>query len=236
MALISLNKPKTVLISILKNGFFSINDSNMNSEVYYTVDGYPTQDYIVSILSQCGYFVDRFIIDEANFGIPQHKEFVIYIAQQKEFEPLIKQINKHKENKVAKPIDFLKQFDKYTSVHIWNHDEDYQYSDVCSYIKQGSNAKKTKEISQISGYYRMKSDVPCNSLHHDFYRVSSRGPSIHPIKDRPLTILEGAYLSGIYMNLWEQNVDKKIAGDMIARAMAPTVSWMLKKVLLRNLV
>ena len=136
----------------------------------------------------------------------------------------------------AKPIDFLKQFDKCNSIHIWNHDKDYQYADICSFIKQGSNAKKTKEISQVSGYYRMRPDVPCNPLHHDFYRVSSRGPSIHPIEDRPLTILEGAYLSGIYMNLWEQNVNKKIAGDMISRAMAPSVSWILKKVLLRNLV
>lgn len=236
LALISLNNPDTVLISILKNGFYSLNDPKLNSDVYYTVDGYPSQDFVVAILSQCGYYVDRFVVDEANFGIPQHKEFVVYVAQKKDFDPLIKQINKYRDNKLAKPIDFLKQFDKMNSIHIWNHIKDYQYNDICSKIKPGSNAKATKDISQVSGYYRMRPDVPCNSLHHDFYRVSSRGPSIHPVEDRPLTILEGAYLSGIYMNLWEQNVDKKIAGDMIARAMAPSLARKIKKVVVQNLV
>ncbi len=234
--LISLKNPEVIILAVLKNGFIFLNDYSLNKQVCYTVDNYPTVDYIVYILSCLGYFVDRFIIDEANFGIPQHKEFVFYVGKKDEFSSLLKKINQYRVDELAKPIDFLRQFDVMDSVHVWNHDKNTRYESVCSLIQEGSNAKKTKEVSQCSGYYRLRSDVPCKPLRHDFYRVSSRGPSIHPTKNRPLTLLEGAYLSGIYGNIWEKNADKKIVADMISRAVAPSVARIVKKVVLENVV
>ena len=163
------------------------------SEVKKTVDDWPTNDYISVSLFNAGYNVDFFTIDESSFGIPQHKVFGFYFASKNDFKPLSNKISNYFSKKAVTIGDKLKNITDDSILN--NHFPDYSRRSICHEITPGSNAKKTSTLSQISGYIRLRENEVSKDLGVDFYKVSSRYPSIHPWYDRPLTIREGAYLS-----------------------------------------
>ena len=83
-------------------------------------------------------------------------------------------------------------------------------------------------MSQNSGYIRLDADKIAPSLSYDFYKVSSKGPSINPWYDRPLTIREGARLFGLTDDfIWSNNLHRKEVAMMIYESFYPKISELL---------
>ena len=196
-------------------------------KVLLTNDGVPTKDVISCRLLESGYNVFNFVLDGAGFGLPQHKYYNIYWASKvvdksifiKEGFGVYKRPYRHVQHLIGDIRD-------YTSL-TW-HIPDYKMRDFCSLVKPGSNARQTENLSQNSGYIRLDADKIAPSLSYDFYKVSSKGPSINPWYDRPLTIREGARLFGLTDDfIWSNNLHRKEVAMMIYESFYPKISELL---------
>lgn len=189
---------------------------------YKTADNWPYFDKILESLYLNHYknFV-QLTLNYQDFNIPHDKNVSFYIgwSSDKEFKLFTPQIK----NKL-KVIDILK---KVPISDFW-HNPITKYEDICSKIKQGSNAKKTHDLPINSGYVRLFADKVSPNLHDSFYKVSSQHPSIHPIKDRPLTIREGALINGLDNTfVWDESLTNQEVASMIDNSIPPRIGYYL---------
>lgn len=222
------NDIDNLFISTNRKVFSSVQNSN---EVFYINEDFPVRDRIVCFLNKFGYKdIFCYIYNKASFGLPQNIFRVIYFAS-KEGVSLsrLDDIHGRFQKPYASVQDFLYDINDYSSLS-W-HDVDYSKKDVCSMVLPGSNARLTKGISQKNGYNRLEMSFIDTHLYSDFYTVSSRYPSIHPLYDRPLTIREGARLFGLSDDFdWDGTVVKKKAvAKMIYESFYPKLSEMIGK-------
>lgn len=224
-ALISINKFDN-LIFITKRE--AIPNLQLYNKVLIDSDGLPTYDIISCRLLELGYNVHNFVLDGAGFGLPQHIYYNIYWASKiTDKNIFIKEgfgLYKRPYRKVQHLIGTIRDDTDLT----W-HNPDYKKRDVCSLIKPGSDARKTKDLTQKNGYIRLNAnEMAIPSLYYDFYNVSSKGSSINPWYDRPLTIREGARLFGLTDDfVWDRHLSKKDVGMMIYNSFPPVISKLM---------
>ena len=213
--------PANIFFITNQNIFPSLKKS---PQVMKLSNNYPTNDIISCFLLDLGYYVYNFVIDGANFGLPQHHYYNIYWASRTIPENiLIKNLYGTNEKPTKTVADFLSDIydESYLSWHIPN----YNSENICSEIKQGFGAKNTKTVSKNRGYVRLAWDKTAPSLSHDFYKTSSKSPSIHPLFNRPLTIREGARLFGLSDDfIWDNKLKNMDVALMIYNSFSPFIS------------
>ena len=198
-----------------------------SNKVFLTSDGVPTKDIICCRLLDSGYNVFNFVLDGAGFGLAQHRFYNIYWASKVVDESIyIKEgfgIHKRPYRTVQNVIGDIKD----DSDLSW-HNPDYKREYNCSLIEPGSNANQTEELNLRTGYIRLEADKMAPSLLSDFYNVSSKGPSVNPWYNRPLTIREGARLFGLTDDfVWDFKLHRKEVAMMIYEAFPPVISQLL---------
>jgi len=202
---------------------------HFSNKVMKTSDNYPTKDIICCRLLDLGYNVFNFVLNGSGFGLPQNKFFNIYWASKVIDESIF---IKDGFGFFKRPYRVVKHFlhDIDDDSDLSWHNPDYKKRYECSFIKPGSNALKTKEIPQKTGYFRLDMNKLSGQLLYDFYNVSSKGPSIHPLYDRPLTIREGARLCGLTDDFtWDSKLSKKQVASMIYNSFPPFISSLIAK-------
>ena len=221
------------------NLFFIANDGvypflQNFGEVRILSNGFPSVDIIACTLIDLGYSVFYFVLDGAEYGMCQHKKYGVYWASRcfsETVEP-VGVFGRFRDNFYLTVYDYLKDISD-ESLLTW-HVPDYKRVDECSLVVPGSNASKTSALTQNKGFSRLKNDSMVSLLSPMFYRVSDRGPSIHPYYDRPLTIREGARLFGLSDDFdWDDGLSKKEVGLMIYESFSPFVSKYLALNVLR---
>lgn len=228
----------------------------LNTADDYIRDGFDqvSRDYVIKFLQDCGYDAYLVPIDEANYGIPTHREFAFYVATPNDFDMkvpkgLFTETGRGEYNKfrtIAEAIGDLGTLGEWVPYksepqtpyqrrlrrgmervtwHFLSKKVTKSQKEALKHIKQGSNAKKTKEIRQRAGYNRPKWYEICSKLDHDFYLTSCHSyPSIHPLEDRPFTIREGMRLSGLPDNLsFDLKTPKPEVAKMVSQAIAPAI-------------
>lgn len=199
----------------------------ISSKIFYTSDGFPTRDIISCRLLDLGYNVYNFILDGAGFGLCQHKYYNIYWASKDVDASIYIEegfgMYKRKYRKVKNALKDLTDDSRVS----W-HNPDYSKSKQCSYVVPGGSARTTKQLSQTQGYVRLDANKIAKPLSYTFYRVSGKGPSIHPYYDRPLTIREGARLFGLTDDFaWDYSLQKKDVAMMIYESFPPFISKLM---------
>lgn len=219
LAYVSLKKPDYILIAVPQSAITYLQIEKTVAETY---EGIPTNDLIVSKLKEMGYTTQYFVIDPVSYRLPQHKITAFYFSAKKDiFDKPIILPKKSYSRKDSAVWNWLKNIpnldDKF-------HHFDFSKRDICEKIQPGSNAKKTKDVSNVSGYNRLRPDRPCVDLGIDFYKTSSSLPSIHPFYDRPLTLREGAVLAGLPQTyVWDTRLKNKDVAKMIHHSVSPII-------------
>lgn len=215
----------------------------------YTADEWPVYDLIHSRLSS-NYNIYQFVIDGAKYGVPQHKKINFYLGFDKNISNNILKIPQYtyKNNDFITIKDaigdiMLDNYSDYSSTYIiycrqnnpkitW-HAPNYRYHDNCSVVAEGSSAKKTSELTQKTGYNRPKFNKICPPLFTDFYTTSSKWASIHPIKNRPFTIREGARLFGLPDTfVWNSKLSNKEVANLIFNSTSPIFGTVVGEIIL----
>ena len=203
---------------------------NTEDDVQFFYNNTPTIDKIACNLISRKYNVQQYVFDGAGFGLPQHVFYNLYFAV-KNKNPLFNLKERFGKYKVPYkvPLDYLSSISD-DSALTW-HEVDYEKRDVCKYIEPGSNAGKTKEVSQKRGYKRINGNLILeNRIDSKYYLVSSDSFSIHPIYDRPLTIREGALLYGLHNGYdWDDFVSKKDVAQMVCSSFYPKLASLIGK-------
>lgn len=235
LAYISLHLPRLILISVYGS---AITPLQIDSTVTETYDGIPTNDLIIGKLKDMGYTCQNIIFDTSTYILPQAKIVSLYFAWKNgdKIKPLdIPRLSvdtvKSYENGIIsewlkKPVEGASKYCK----------KNFTKKDICSKIKPGDDAKHTSDISVTSGYIRLDPYRICPDLGVDLYKISSSKPCIHPTEDRPLTIAEGARLSGLsdeYVKY--DNASKKEMASMIFRSVSPLISYRIRLGLLNSI-
>ena len=198
-----------------------------SGRVSFTNDGFPTKDIISTRLLDLGYNVYNFILDGAGFGLCQHKYYNIYWASC-DFDDSIYieegfGLYKRKYRTAENVLNGLTD----ESTVSW-HNPDYSKKKECSFVVPGGSAKSTNELSQSQGYVRLDTNRLVKTLSYDFYKLSGKGPSIHPFYNRPLTIREGARLFGLTDDFaWDYSLKNKDVAMMIYDSFPPFISKLI---------
>lgn len=215
----------------------------------YTADNWPVYDYICFGLKDY-YRTFQFVIDGAEYGIPQHKKMNFYLCVHKKahsadfsipakthsikkgFVTIQNAIGDIEGNDYgvysSNFIDFCRQ-DK---PRLTWHECKFEKQKQCSYIQEGGSAKTTKELTQKTGYIRPKYHKICPNLDFEFYKLSSKRASLHPIVNRPFTIREGARLFGLPDTyVWNNNLKKHEIALMIYNSISPIFGKVIIEIL-----
>ena len=224
LGIISLKIPDYVLIAVSCS---AISYLQIENRVVETYDEIPTNDLIIAKMKDMGYTAQTFIIDPVTYTLPQHKlTFFYFFAKDDIFEEPIRLPEKIYSPEKSAVCNWLKKIPKNG---VTFNEFDFSKKEVCSKIKPGLNAKQTKDVSLTSGYIRLRGDKPCIDLGSDFYKVSSSSPSIHPYYDRPLTLREGAVLSGLPLEYdWGNKLKKQDVAKMIHKSVSPIIGGKIK--------
>lgn len=210
-------------------------------------------DIIIESLQKMGYDAYLYPIDAANYGLPAHRQFAFYFATPKDFnlklpKGLFNANGRGGYNKFRTIADALSDLDKLGEWVPYRADPQNVYQRLIrrgmnkvtwnfiprkltskqkktiARIPQGSNANRTEDVKQKSGYNRPLWNAVCRSLQADFYLASGKGPCIHPIYNRPFTIREGCRLSGLPDNLsFDLKTPVKEVAKMVATAVPPAL-------------
>ena len=201
----------------------------LSNKVMKTSDNYPTKDIISCRLLDLGYNVFNFVLNGVGFGLPQYKFYNVYWASKVIDESIyIKEGFGLYKRPYRVVKHFIRDIDDDSDLS-W-HEPDYKKRYECSFIKQGGSASKTENLTQKTGYFRLDENRLSNQLLYDFYNVSSKGPSINPWYDRPLTIREGARLHGLTDDFtWNTKLNKKEVATMIYNSFPPFISSLIGK-------
>lgn len=228
--------PDYAVITTKNHAFLFLN----SKDIGYTGDGWPLYDIVCNSLFH-DYNVFQYSIDGAEYGIPQHVILNCYICVKKDIDvsyvPKPKPLYNIKNGFITirdaigdiEDTDyssFTNRYIKYCTNNgltklTW-HNPNFKFFDNCSLVKEGEGASNTSELSQSSGYNRPKYDRIAPKLNFDFYLVSSKATSIHPVKNRPFTIREGARLFGFPDTfVWNNNLSKRKVGRLIFNTPSP---------------
>ena len=212
-----------------------------------------SMDFVIDNLQKLGYKAHLVAIDEASYGIPSHKYIAMYIATPNDFElkfpkGLYTQYGRGKHNRyrtIANAIGDLGNMSEWSAYstdpqnvyqryirrgmpkvtwHFRKGRVSDKQKDTIRQIRPGSNARKTEAVRQTAGYVRPKWDQICPQLDEKFYMVSSKGPSVHPQKNRPFTIREGMRIVGLPDNIsFELGTPNKDIARLIVNSFSPTI-------------
>ena len=227
--IISKHLPDYILIAVSQPAITYLQIEKTVTETY---EGIPTNDLVIARLKEMGYTSQYFTIDPVSYRLPQHKITGFYFSAKKEiFDKPLKLPYTTYDKEESASWRWLQIMEN----KVMNfHDPDFSKKDVCALIAQGSNAKRSPGVSVTKGYQRLQADQPAPRLALDFYRVSSSGPSIHPIFDRPLTIREGALLSGIPETYgWDPKMKKPVVAKQIIQSTSPIIGNKIRMGLLK---
>lgn len=201
----------------------------VNTAPDYVRDGFGqlSKDRIVYLLQKMGYKAHLVVLDEADYGIPLHRNFAFYIATPKDFnlkipKPRFTATGRGMYNKFRTIADAIGDLgpmgdwveyscrpqnsyqrrlrDEKVDKVTWHHPSKIKEStkEKITSIKQGSNNDTFIPSGRSKGYNRAKWDDICRSMDAQFYLVSSKlGDSIHPIENRPFSIREGCRIHGL---------------------------------------
>lgn len=229
----------------------------LNTAKAYVRDGFNqlSSDFVIHSLQQMGYDAYLIAIDEAGYGIPSHRSFAFYIATPQDFDlqwmdPAYTKEgvgNYKKYRTIADAIGDLGprgdwvpyataaqniyQYQMRRGGHkvTWHHIQNIRapQKETMSCIKQGQDAKSTKQVKQTKGYKRpFWTDTPI--LDDRFYLASSDGSCLHPNHDRPFTIREGCRLLGLPDTLsFELSVPNKEVAHGIYKSVAPAIGELM---------
>lgn len=216
--------PEIVIFSIQPKVIPYLHSTEKKDLEPYTADGWPFFDKLLEFFHGNGYSsVQQFTINYLDYNIPINKKKSFYIAWNNN-QPF--QLNYPKFETRKKVMDVLSKLDINDS---W-HSPTYKYSINCSKIRPGSRASSVRNVNITSGYIRLVADRVAPNLYETFYLPSSKGPSIHPIEDRPLTIREGALINGLDIPFtWDNNLSNRIVAKMIVDSVSPVIGWYLGK-------
>lgn len=250
LAFLEREKPKFAIICVNIDAIPLLNHAEE-----YVRDGFDqlSKDIVVYRLQQMGYKPYLIAIDEADYGIPTHKEIAMYIATPNDFnlnfpKGLFSKYGRGKYNKYRTIADaigdlgYIGEWVPYWSNPVnvyqrnirrgmtkvtWNFQKRKLSADQKSTIKkivQGTGARQNENVKQNSGYIRPKWNRICPRLDKNFYRLSSNGPSIHPIKDRPFTIREGMRIMGLPDNIsFELTAKNHEVAKLVVDSIAPSI-------------
>lgn len=223
IAFLSINNFDNVIF-ILKRDMIPFLD--ISDEVYLDINGYPTRNFISCHLIELGYQVSQFVLDGAGFGLCQHNYYSIIWASKYGGDIKIKEGFGFFKRPYRFVKHVLKGVDDESDLN-W-HNIDYSKRDICSKVLPGEKAFTTPSLSQNFGYFRLNDGFLDVSLHNDFYRLSSKGPSIHPWFDRPISLREGALLFGLSNDfVWDVGLKKECVAGMIFNSFPPVVSKLM---------
>lgn len=201
----------------------------MNVADDYAKDGFGqvSKDTVVDQLQKMGYKAHLLVLDEADFGVPIHRDFAFYIAAPKDFtlqqpKPLYTATGRHGRKKyvtVRGAISDLGNLGEYVSyssdaknifqMKMRNPNGKVTHNfmrfklksrarKLIPTIQQGSNNETKIPNSRSKGYNRAKWDDIYRCSSPNFYLATDKlGDSIHPIANRPFTIREGCRLHGL---------------------------------------
>lgn len=228
LGIISLKIPDYILIAVPQSAITYLQIENRVTETY---EGIPTNDLVIGKLKEMGYTSQFFIIDPVSYRLPQHKVTGFYFAAKNDlFKNPIKLPERVYDKEESSTWRWLKGLD---GLKLNFHDPDWSKKDICEKIRPGSNAKKTKDVSVTSGYIRLNPNMPAPNLGTEFYKVSASTPSIHPVYDRPLTLREGARLSGLLNEYtWDPKTKKSDVAKQIELSVSPIIGNKIREGLL----
>lgn len=223
-----------------------------NVELTYTADNWPVYDLICHSLQD--YQVYQFVIDGAFYGVPQHYKKNFYLCFKKQialnkFNMPEMPYNRKKgfvtiEDAIGDIVgtDYSSKTSNFISLcrvdnpRLTWHEPNYKNQELCSFVKQGESAKNTAELHQKRGYNRPRYNKICPKLNNDFYLVSSKASSIHPVANRPFTIREGARLFGLPDTfVWNTSLSKKDVATLISNSTSPIFGVVVGEIIL-NLI
>ena len=203
--------------------------SLLNTADSYVKDGFgqKSKDIVIKSLQNMGYDAYLMVLDEADYGIPIHREFAFYIATPKNFslgvpKPLFTKTGRGQYSKyrtVAEAIGDLSNLGEYVSYssppqnafqrYLRNPNGKVTHNFISvklresirkriPSIKQGSNNESPIPNNRSKGYNRAKWDDICRCSSPQMYLVTDKkGDGIHPLQNRPFTIREICRLHGL---------------------------------------
>ena len=215
----------------------------------YTADNWPVYDYVCFGLKDF-YNIFQFVIDGADYGVPQHKKLNFYLCVHKEahftnlsfpaknysikkgFVTIQDAIGDIEEDDYSTYSSDFINFCRQDNPRLTWHKCKFNKQKQCSYIQEGGSAKTTKELTQQTGYIRPKYHKVCPNLDFEFYRLSSKKASLHPVMNRPFTIREGARLFGLPDTyVWNTELKNREVALMIYNAISPIFGRVIAEIL-----
>ena len=201
----------------------------MNTAEDYVRDGFGqiSKDTVVNQLQQMGYKAHLLVLDEADFGIPIHRDLAFYVATPNSYvlgrpKKLYTATGRHNYKKYVtvrgaiSDLGNLGEYVNYSSEAKNMFQKKMRNSNgkvthnfvrfklksrarkLIPTIQQGSNNETKVPNSRSKGYNRGKWDDIYRCSSPSFYLATDKiGDSIHPIANRPLTIREGCRLHGL---------------------------------------
>lgn len=201
------NRPYSIIL-LSKPGFIL---KFRDSEAVNRVDDRPTTNSLARYLGDNGYFVYQNTFNQADFGVPQQKRVNLTIA-----------FSDFPENAHSLSGEFLNHaLCRNTTVEMAVSDLecDNEYRDICNKfqdfcrdlspyhslswqvprrLRSNVQAKlDNMDRPHRTGYHRLPHDSPAPLFYEDYMSVSSKGCSIHPYENRPLTVREACRLFGL---------------------------------------
>lgn len=250
LAFLEREKPKFAIINVDNKAIPLL---NIAKDYVRDGFGQVSMDIVIDKLQKMGYKAHLVAIDEADYGVPMHKYLGMYIATPMDFnlkfpKGLYTQYGRGKYNKYRTIADAIGDLGKmsewsaYSSApqnvyqryirrgmpkvtwHMLRRKISDKQTEVIKHIREGSKANSTESVKQTAGYVRPKWDRICPTLDSKFYTISSKGPSLHPHKDRPFTVREGMRIMGLPDNIsFELSVSNKDAAELAVNSISPTI-------------
>ena len=223
IAFLSINDFDNVIFVMKRDAIFSL---DISEKVYLDGDNYPTRNFISCHLIELGYQVYQFVLDGAGFGLCHHNYYSIIWATKSGGNIKVKEGFGFFKRPYRFVKHVLRDVDDESDLN-W-HNVDYSKRNLYHKVLPGEKAFTTPSLSMNSGYVRLPESFLELAFHYDFYRPSSKGPSIHPWFDRPITLREGALLFGLSNDfIWDVNLKKNCVADMIFNSFPPFISKLM---------
>ena len=184
-------------------------------------DAYGTTSYndFIFRLGELGYNAHQITLDEANYGVPQHRKFTFFIGTPEDvFLPHVPKKTVKKYTTVGQAIGDLGKTGDYVPYRTppqnryqerlrnpnltrvtWHHKARIKPATLEKIhgVLPGSNNNTPIPHGRAKGYNRSRPDRIGRKITHEFFKSgSTTGDTIHPTQDRPYTIREGCRLHG----------------------------------------
>lgn len=201
----------------------------LNTADSYTRDGFGqlSKDIVINQLQSMGYKAHLLVLDEADYGLPIHRDFAFYIATPKDYnlgvpKPMYTATGRRGHKKYLTVRDAISDLGNLGEYVNYSSPAENSYQRIMrnengkvthNFIRfklkerarkliptivQGSNNETKKPNSRSKGYNRAKWDDIYRCSSPNFYLATDKiADSLHPIANRPFTIREGCRLHGL---------------------------------------